>query len=213
MMKETPDADDDLDVTSSAPTHTKKPHPTKKPQPAKKPYPTMKPHPTVMKKKPDSTTMPKLTKKPHPTMKAEQEKKSHKTMPSKPTKKIHPTMMSKPSKNPHPTKQSGAQTPTPSTKGCASFQRGGGGGFTMFDVDLLESHGTFKISWQMDTIPDMIEIFYEDKKIFTTKVPVSGHGSAYAKYSGKSTKIRVWVTSPTSGTGWFLMIGCANDKH
>ncbi|KAI2491782.1 hypothetical protein MHU86_22781 [Fragilaria crotonensis] len=57
---------------------------------------------------------------------------------------------------------------------CPTTQVSGGQGFTSFTVDLKKKNGTFPVSYDMYSIPDGLNIFYEGESIFSTGGLVSG---------------------------------------
>lgn len=91
---------------------------------------------------------------------------------------------------------------------CPTTQRSGGQGVTTLTVDLKKTSGTFLVTYQMFSIPDGLEVFYEGKTIFTTGGLVSGGRSVPVTFSGKTTVVRVKLSAPNSGTRWDLSVAC-----
>ena len=91
---------------------------------------------------------------------------------------------------------------------CPTTQRSGGQGTTTLPVDLMQSSGVFKVSYQMYTIKDRLDVFYEGKTIFTTGGLVSGGRTVSISYSGNTTVVQVRITAPNPGTAWDVSVEC-----
>lgn len=94
------------------------------------------------------------------------------------------------------------------TGSCDDTIRSGGQGTTTVQIDLGTNEGTFPVSYEMFTIPDQMEIFYEGNVIFTTGGLVKEGRSFNVDYSGTSTFIQVVLSAPRSGTEWNFRVGC-----
>ena len=105
-----------------------------------------------------------------------------------------------------------APTPTPETISCngVNFNNNGGYGVDTKEWEMGKTHGAFSLSYNMFTVPDLLEIFYEDKLIFSTNGPVSGEiiNNQISFGPGTSTKIKVVVTGNIGGTIWVYKISC-----
>ncbi len=66
---------------------------------------------------------------------------------------------------------------------CPTTQRSGGQGVTTLNVGLKKTSYTFDVSYQMYTIPDKLELFYEGNVIFTTGGLVSGRRTVSVTFS------------------------------
>lgn len=94
---------------------------------------------------------------------------------------------------------------------CPTTQVSGGQGFTSFTVDLKKKTGTFPVSYDMYTIPDGLNVFYEGKNIYSTEGLVSGKGGkavTYGSNTTSSTSVTVEVNAPLDDTAWELAVGC-----
>jgi hypothetical protein len=101
-----------------------------------------------------------------------------------------------------------SSTSTSTVASCPTTQVSGGQGVTTRNVDLLVRSGTFTATYDMYSIPDQLDIFYEGVIIYTTGGLVSGTGSQAVTYAGNSTTISVLLTAPNSGTGWVFSVQC-----
>ena len=70
--------------------------------------------------------------------------------------------------------------------------------------------GTISIYYQMYTIPDMIEVYYESAVVFTTGGMVSGSQTVYRQISGTDDIVYVLMNAPNPGTGWNFRVGCVS---
>ena len=91
---------------------------------------------------------------------------------------------------------------------CPTTQRSGGQGTTTLTIDLKKTSGSFPVSYNMFSIPDGLDIFYEGQTIFSTNGLVSGSKSVTVTYSGSSTFVKVRISAPNPGTAWDLSVGC-----
>jgi hypothetical protein len=82
---------------------------------------------------------------------------------------------------------------------------------SLFSVDLLKTQGTFEVFYEMYTIPDELNIYYEGARIFSTGGLVSGSMTTQVSY-GSATSTRTTVTveinAPNAGTAWVIRVGC-----
>ena len=80
------------------------------------------------------------------------------------------------------------------------------GGFApdIYDYDTGCTSGTVHIRYQMFTVPDSMDVYYEGTNVFTTGGLVSGVSNVFINYSGSSSFIRVLMNSnnPAMGTLW-----------
>ena len=70
--------------------------------------------------------------------------------------------------------------------------------------------GTISIYYQMYSIPDMIEVYYESQVVFTTGGMVSGSQTVYRNISGTDDIVYVLMNAPNPGTGWNFRVGCVS---
>jgi len=94
---------------------------------------------------------------------------------------------------------------------CPSTQVSGGRGTTQFSIDMLRTSGTFPLSYEMFTIPDQLDVFYEGNSLFSTGALVSGSQDLNIAFSGSSTLVQVRVTAPLDGTAWQVYVGCPSS--
>ncbi len=97
------------------------------------------------------------------------------------------------------------------TTQCPTNQRSGGQGFTSFTVELFKTTGKITVSYDMYTIPDELNIYYEGTKIFTTGGLVSGARTlavSYGSATSKTTFVTVEVNAPTVNTQWTVSVSC-----
>lgn len=91
---------------------------------------------------------------------------------------------------------------------CPTTQTSGGQGGTRLVIDLLETSGTFPVSYEMYGIPDELSIDYEGTIIYSTGGLVSGGSSVDVSYAGSSTLIEVTVNAPLDGTRYCMGYLC-----
>ena len=97
---------------------------------------------------------------------------------------------------------------------CDTTQESGGAGTSVLSFDVLQSQGSFRVFYDMFSIPDGLEINYEGQTIFTTGglVPNSGDHVVTLPAGGTSTTVTAILTAPNSGTAWELFVGCASRR-
>ena len=97
------------------------------------------------------------------------------------------------------------------TTQCPTQQRSGGQGFTSFTVELFKNRGTIQVFYEMYSIPDELNVYYEGSTIFSTGGLVSGSTTVSVPYGSDdstSTVVTVEVNAPRSGTAWIVSVTC-----
>lgn len=87
----------------------------------------------------------------------------------------------------------------------------GGKGYTEWVHNLGTNSGMVIIDFNMQNIPDKMEIYYDGQIVATTQALVSGTGSLsfyYPALPDKPTYCKVVLTAPSDGTQWSYHIGC-----
>ena len=102
--------------------------------------------------------------------------------------------------------------PPPDTKPCDYDESmSGGKGYTEATHHLGSIPGIVVIDYNMQFIPDQLEVYYDDQLVSTTKKMVSGTGSLsfyYPAQPGKPTYCKIVMSAPKDGTSWGYHIGC-----
>ena len=92
---------------------------------------------------------------------------------------------------------------------CPTTQASGGQGETTLTIDVLATSGSFPLTYEMYSVPDGLEVFYEGATLYSTGGLVSGSASIDVAFSGTTTIVRVKISAPLDGTLWTLDVGCA----
>lgn len=97
------------------------------------------------------------------------------------------------------------------TAQCPTQQTSGGQGFYRFTVELFKTQGVITVTYEMYSIPDRLNIYYEGVQIFSTGGLVSG-SSTFSQSYGSGTSTQTFVTveldAPESGTLWDVSVSC-----
>lgn len=94
---------------------------------------------------------------------------------------------------------------------CGEVTASGGEGVTRTRHALGIQGGLVQISYDMFTIPDRLDCYYNGALVATTGGLVSGAGTvqwSYAPLPGDPTWCLVVVGAPMSGTAWTYMLSC-----
>lgn len=94
---------------------------------------------------------------------------------------------------------------------CGEATASGGQGTTRTRHALGATPGVVRIAYEMFTIPDRLDCFYQGVLVATTGGPVSGTGNvewSYAPQPGEPSWCLVVVSAPTSGTAWVYTLQC-----
>jgi Dockerin type I domain len=97
------------------------------------------------------------------------------------------------------------------TTQCPTSQRSGGQGFFRFTVELFKTRGTISVSYEMYSIPDRLNIYYEGTQIYTTGGLVSGSatlGVNYGSATSTTTFVTVEIDAPNLSTAWDVSVSC-----
>lgn len=102
-----------------------------------------------------------------------------------------------------------SEDPTPVAQ-CNDATSSGGQGVTITPYEIgTAGPATFTVSYQMYSIPDKLEVFYEGALVATTGDVVSGSATLnVALPAGTATTVDVVVTGPYSGTAWDYTLHC-----
>lgn len=100
----------------------------------------------------------------------------------------------------------------PNAKPCDYDEINQGGKGIIETIHQLGSKpGSVVINYDMDNIPDKMEVFYDDQLVASTDKLVSYKGSLsfyYPAQPGKPTFCKIIISAPRDGTIWFYHIGC-----
>jgi hypothetical protein len=123
------------------------------------------------------------------------------------TATLTPTVTATPTRTATPTATPPGGTPGPA---CGSPVASGGGTSTTTSHGVGANHGTIHFAYNAFVAPDKFEMFYEGTPIFSTKVEVSGTGTADVTFGpGASTFVTVTVTSSNAMSIWTYTVDCA----
>ena len=96
-----------------------------------------------------------------------------------------------------------------STVNCSGSAGSGGQGTNFTDVVILGSGaGTVNISYNMYSIPDQMDVYYNGNLVATTGGLVSGSSVLSFYYPGGSSSCTVRMYAPNSGTAWDYNVAC-----
>lgn len=91
---------------------------------------------------------------------------------------------------------------------CGESTNSGGAGVTSTRHSLGVTPGTVVINYNMLSVPDKMDVYYDGVLVATTGGYVSGTGSVSFEYDATGPDwCRVVVTGP-SGTVWFYTLEC-----
>ncbi|MCK6488133.1 MAG: hypothetical protein L6R48_07370 [Planctomycetes bacterium] len=96
-------------------------------------------------------------------------------------------------------------------KPCGVVTASGGQGVTRTRHALGSTPGLVRITYDMYSIPDRLDCFYQGVLVASTDGLVSGSGSlewTYAPRVGDPVWCLVVVSAPIGGTGWAYTIHC-----
>jgi hypothetical protein len=92
---------------------------------------------------------------------------------------------------------------------CNAKTISGGFGVTPTLHSVGSKSGTILLNYEMYSIPDKLEVFYEGKLLFSTNGFVSGNKTESITYNyNKETEIEVIVTGNDAGTAWEYTVNC-----
>jgi hypothetical protein len=96
----------------------------------------------------------------------------------------------------------------PGTYPCDEKTKSGNEGITQNTHDLGENAGVVTITYEMYSVPDKLEVFYEGKMVASTGKFISNSGLLTFNYTpNNDTFCSVVVTGP-AGTDWIYSMGC-----
>jgi hypothetical protein len=102
--------------------------------------------------------------------------------------------------------------PPPGTAPCnTNIAESGGRGYFKKLHDLGSNPGQVNIKYNMLSVPDKMEIFYDNILVASTGSLISGTGNLSFNYNAEPGKPRyctVVLTAPKSGTEWNYYLGC-----
>jgi len=94
---------------------------------------------------------------------------------------------------------------------CDARVQSGGQGNTQTQHLLGKKPGKIVLQYDMKTIPDEIEVFYDGQLVLSTNGLVSGTGQLEWGYKGESGKpdyCIVKISAPTPDTAWEYIVNC-----
>ena len=94
---------------------------------------------------------------------------------------------------------------------CDNMVQSGGQGQTTTNHELGNASGVVRIEYDMRSIPDEIEVFYDNRLVASSNGLTSGVGSLsfnYRSQSGKPTYCTVKMSAPQDGTAWTYLLNC-----
>lgn len=109
-----------------------------------------------------------------------------------------------------PAVKSRLQAQSPSQSARIIQQESGGQGTTKREFSLGNTAGAFKVTYEMYSIPDHLDIIYRGTTVASTGGLVSGSATLTFNYQpvGKDTTVSIVVTAPNSGTAWDYVAYC-----
>jgi len=94
-------------------------------------------------------------------------------------------------------------------QGCEDFYESGGFGLTTSTVNMGQNAGKITLTYDMYSITDEIEVFYEGERIYWSGGLVSGAHTVDLSYGpGESQIIVVRVSAPNAFTAWEFSVSC-----
>jgi hypothetical protein len=94
---------------------------------------------------------------------------------------------------------------------CNSQVKSGGKGETITIHELGNRSGIVNIQYDMENIPDKMDVYYNGNLVTTTRTLVSYNGFLSFKYNalnGNPTKCKVVLSAPEDGTSWQYLLNC-----
>lgn len=94
---------------------------------------------------------------------------------------------------------------------CNEEVQSGGKGRTETRHELGNVSGRIVIDYDMQNIPDQMEVYYDGRMVVSTDGLVSGEGKISFNYSADRSKpsfCTVVVSAPNDGTIWGYRVGC-----
>lgn len=94
---------------------------------------------------------------------------------------------------------------------CNNNVESGGQGTTTTIHDLGTKSGIVRIFYDMNNIPDQMDVHYDGQLVATTRNMVSHRGELTFNYqyqSNKPTYCKVTLSAPQSGTIWEYLLNC-----
>ena len=103
-----------------------------------------------------------------------------------------------------------ASSASTQAKTCNEATESGGTGIETHNYEMGVNGGSFSLEYDMENIPDQLEVFYQGQRIYTTGGLVSGSKTVQVSFGpGASTQITVTVTgSADTGTVWSYTVNC-----
>jgi hypothetical protein len=89
--------------------------------------------------------------------------------------------------------------------------KSGGKGETITIHELGNRSGIVNIQYDMENIPDKMDVYYNGNLVTTTRTLVSYNGFLSFKYNalnGNPTKCKVVLSAPEDGTSWQYLLNC-----
>ena len=94
---------------------------------------------------------------------------------------------------------------------CDDYSESGGQTIQSFYVALDSSRGYVKLTYDMYSIPDQLELVYEGATIFSTGGLVSGRRIITRLIDGDDEFMYVKITATNSGTAWDFTLTCPQE--
>lgn len=100
--------------------------------------------------------------------------------------------------------------PPPNTLQCGVSNNTGGGDYYEKHHEMGASAGMVKITYDMYSAPDKMEVFYMNQVLATTHMEVSGKGELKFSYNPVAgvTQIKVVLTSSDKSSAWVYLVDC-----
>ncbi len=101
-------------------------------------------------------------------------------------------------------------TPPPGTVPCNVDMASGGQGVTRNRHFLGNSAGPVTIQYDMKTIPDQMNVYYQGQLVASTNQMTRGRGAVRFNWQprGNDYTVTVEVVGPTHGTAWRYIVNC-----
>lgn len=68
--------------------------------------------------------------------------------------------------------------------------------------------GTFTLTYNMQTVPDELTVYYEGEFVWGTDGLVSGSDTVQLTFNGASNIVQFTLSAPNSGTAWSFFASC-----
>ncbi|WP_151734139.1 PKD domain-containing protein ['Paenibacillus yunnanensis' Narsing Rao et al. 2020] len=112
--------------------------------------------------------------------------------------------------NPKPVPPPPPVPPPSNSIQCGRNTQSGGGSLTENEHEMGAARGTVKLTYNMNSAPDRLDVYYQNQLLASTNKEVAGSGTLTFSYNpvGGITQIKVVVTSTANSTQWDYLVNC-----